>query len=204
MASWQIEGQYFETCNCEFLCPCITTSRAAAPTLGDCKAAICLRIDKGHKDDVKLDGVTFIVFLYAPGKMSDGNFTVGLIIDDKATDAQADAVSAIGFGQVGGPMAGFAALTSKVAGVERRPISFVQNGLRYTLKAGELVDHSIDGVPGRFNPAEPVYIDNTGHPANKRLALAKSSRSHLHAFGIDWDDTSGDGNGHFAPFNWAA
>jgi len=204
MASWQIEGQYMETCNCEFVCPCITTSRQGKPTLGNCKAAITLRIDKGQKDGVTLDGLLFIVFLYAPGKMSDGNFTVGLIIDDKANDAQTAAISAIGFGQAGGPMAGFAALTSKVAGVERRPISFVQEGLRYTVKAGELVDQSIDGVPGRFNPAEPVYIDNTGHPANKRLALATSTRSHLHAFGIDWDDTSGNGNGHFAPFKWAA
>jgi hypothetical protein len=40
------------------------------------------------------------------------------------------------------------------------------------------------------------------HPANARLALAKATGSHLHAFGLDWDDTSGNNNGHFAPFNW--
>jgi hypothetical protein len=42
------------------------------------------------------------------------------------------------------------------------------------------------------------------HPANPRLALAKATRSHLHAFGIDWNDTSGQNNGHYAPFNWQA
>jgi hypothetical protein len=45
-------------------------------------------------------------------------------------------------------------------------------------------------------------IDNTLHPANPRLALAKSTGSHVHAFGLDWDDTSGRNNGHFAPFSW--
>jgi hypothetical protein len=40
------------------------------------------------------------------------------------------------------------------------------------------------------------------HPANSRLALATSRGSHLHAFGLDWDDTTGRNNGHFAPFAW--
>jgi len=26
----------------------------------------------------------------------------------------------------------------------------------------------------------------------------------MHAFGIDWDDTSGRNNGHFAPFAWTS
>lgn len=34
------------------------------------------------------------------------------------------------------------------------------------------------------------------------LALAHATDSHVHAFGIDWDNTSGTNNGHFAPFNW--
>jgi hypothetical protein len=43
-----------------------------------------------------------------------------------------------------------------------------------------------------------------GHPAASRLALAKASRGHLHAFGINWDDTTGKVNGHFAPFSWSS
>ncbi len=40
------------------------------------------------------------------------------------------------------------------------------------------------------------------HPANARVALARATDSHLHAFGLNWDDTSGKNNGHFAPFDW--
>ena len=56
MAGWRIEGQYMETCNCNFLCPCISSNLTARPSEGDCKAAVALRIDKGAKDGVKLDG----------------------------------------------------------------------------------------------------------------------------------------------------
>jgi hypothetical protein len=49
---------------------------------------------------------------------------------------------------------------------------------------------------------EPIYLDNTCHPVSSKLALAKATRSSMHAFGIDWDDSSGTRNGHFAPFAW--
>ena len=56
-------------------------------------------------------------------------------------------------------------------------------------------------IPG-VNDAEPMYVDNTPHPANARLALAKALPSRLHAFGLDWEDDSGRNNGPFAPFDW--
>jgi hypothetical protein len=62
----------------------------------------------------------------------------------------------------------------------------------------------VEGVASSVKPGEPLFLDNTAHPANARLALAKATRTHMHAFGINWDDTSGKTNGHFAPFNWKA
>jgi hypothetical protein len=52
------------------------------------------------------------------------------------------------------------------------------------------------GVAGRR------AVDNTGHPASDRLAVAHASKSHVHALGLTWDDTSGKNNGHYAPFAW--
>jgi hypothetical protein len=60
---------------------------------------------------------------------------------------------------------------------------------------------AVEGIAGAKQD-EPIYLDNVGHPAASRLALAKASRSHMNAFGIKWDDTSGRNNGHFAPFSW--
>ncbi|MDH4052617.1 MAG: DUF1326 domain-containing protein [Rubrivivax sp.] len=203
MASWKISGEYMETCNCTFLCPCISSNLAAQPTEGDCQAAIGMRIDKGDKDGVKLDGVSFIVMLHSPGVMGAGNMTVGLIIDDKASDAQVEAISAIATGAAGGPMAALAPLVGRVAGVERRPVQFEIDGLKRVLRAGDLVDQACEGVPSGSAPGQAVGIDNTVHPVNSRLSLAKATRSVFNVFGMQWKDSSGTRNGHFSPFAWA-
>ena len=102
MSSWQISGQYIETCNCKLLCPCIWSNLAAEPTEGDCKAAVGMRIEKGSKDGMPLDGLSFVVMLHSPGPMMDGNIKVGLIIDQAATDRQVEAITAIATGAAGG------------------------------------------------------------------------------------------------------
>jgi hypothetical protein len=203
MSTWQISGQYMETCNCTLLCPCITSNLAARPTEGDCKAAVTLRIDKGAKDGTKLDGLAFVVMLHSPGAMGDGNITVGLIIDEAASDEQVEAITAIATGSAGGPMAALGPLVGRMAGVERRPIQFQENGLNYSVSAGELVDQACEGLPSASDPNQAIGIDNTAHPVNSRLSLAKATRSRFHVFGMDWDDTTGTRNGHFAPFAWS-
>ena len=203
MSTWQITGQYMETCNCAFLCPCITSNLTARPTEGDCKAAVTMRIDKGAKDGITLDGLSFIVMMHSPGAMGEGNITVGLIVDDTASDQQLEAISAIATGAAGGPMAALGPLVGRIAGVERRPILFEADGLNRTVRAGELVDQACEGVASASAPGQAICIDNTAHPVNSRLSLAKATRSRFHVFGIDWDDTSGTRNGHFAPFAWA-
>ena len=203
MAGWSIRGEYMETCNCTIVCPCIITSMTAAPTEGDCKAAVTLRIDKGSKDGVALDGLSFIVMLHSPGPMGQGNMTVGLIVDERATQAQVDAITAIATGAAGGPMAALAPLVGRVAGVEKRPIVFEVDGLNRVVRAGELVDQACEGLPSPLAPGEVIAIDKVAHPVNTRLALAKATRSRFNVFGIRWDDSTGTRNGHFAPFAWS-
>jgi len=203
MAAWQISGEYMETCNCTLVCPCITTNMVGKPTEGDCKAALAMRIDKGDKDGVSLDGVKFLVVMRSPGPMIEGNLTVGLVIDSAASDAQVEAISAIASGGAGGPMAALAPLVGKMAGVERSPISFEIDGLNRTVRAGNFVDQACEGLPSAANPAEPICIDNTAHPISPRIALAKATRSVMHVFGIDWEDNTGTRNGHFWPFAWS-
>ncbi|WP_436639797.1 DUF1326 domain-containing protein [Microbaculum sp. FT89] len=205
MAAWKIEGEYMETCNCAFICPCIGTNMEAVPSEGDCKAAIAMRIDKGHMGDVPLDGVSFIVLLHSPGAMAEGNMKVGLIVDEKATDQQVEAIGEIASGAAGGPMAVLAPLVGEFAGVDRRPITFEMDGMTRAVKAGDLIDQAVVGIPSQAEDGAPIYLDNTAHPANSKLALAKATRSHFDAFGITWDASGPTTrNGHFAPFAWAA
>jgi hypothetical protein len=204
MAAWQISGEYMETCNCTLLCPCITSNMAARPTEGDCKAAVVLRIDRGSKDGVALDGLSFVVMIHSPGPMAEGNMTVGLIVDERATDAQVEAITAIATGAAGGPMAALGPLVGSVAGVERRPIVYTAEGLNRAVRAGDLLDQACEGLPSAVAPGQAIVIDDVAHPANKRLALARATRSLFNVFGLRWNDTSGTRNGHYAPFAWSA
>jgi len=201
---WQIAGDYFETCSCDYLCPCVPTNLAAKPTKGWCNFAMVFHIDKGNSDAVKLDGLSFAVVGQAPDIMGKGNWAVGLIVDDRASDEQKQAITTIASGQAGGPPAILTGVVGKLLGIESRPIQYKKQGLKRSVSIPKSLEQSIEGVASVGNPSEPLYIDNTMHPANARLALAKADASHLHAFGLNWDDTSGNNNGHFAPFNWHA
>jgi hypothetical protein len=202
MASWTIQGRYMETCNCTLLCPCIWSNLTARPTEGACEAAVALHIDEGQKDGVRLDGLSFVVMLHSPGPMAQGNMTVGLIVDERASEQQVDAIRTIATGESGGPMAALAPLVGRVAGIEKRPIRFTQEGLAYSLTAGELVDQACEGLESAVRPGEAIGIDGVAHPVNSRLALARATRSKFHVFGVDWEDATGTRNGHFAPFAW--
>jgi len=135
--------------------------------------------------------------------MIEGNWSVGLVIDERASDDQRDAITAIASGSAGGPMAPLAGLIGTFLGIERAPIEIDSQGIKWSVTADGLVEMSAQGAMG-IDPTltEPMYIENTGHPVGNRMALARALRSHVHALGLSWDDDSGKNNGHFAPFNW--
>lgn len=200
---WRVTGQYFETCSCDYPCPCMPTNLTGKQTRGYCNFAFVFHVDQGRYGNTTLDGLNFAVVGHAPGpSMADGNIAVGLISDERATPEQQQALVQIGSGQGGGPMAALGPLITKMLGVEAKPIHFEKKDMRCSVSIPGVLDQAVEGIPSPVKPGEPLYLDNTVHPANARLALAKATRSHLHAFGIDWDDTSGKNNGHFAPFNW--
>jgi hypothetical protein len=202
-AQWRVSGEYFEACSCDFVCPCPTSGLAAPPTKGHCNAGLVFHVDRGEHGSTRLDGLNFAVLLHTPGPMGAGNWTVGVILDERASPPQREALTAIASGQGGGPMAALGPLVGRFSGSETKPIRIETSGMRRSASIPGVLDIAIEGVAGA-NQGEPIYFDNVGHPAATRLALAKASRSHMHGFGIDWDETSGQNNGHFAPFVWSS
>jgi hypothetical protein len=198
-----MSGQYYETCSCDFICPCILGQMAVAPSKGACTFVMGFSIERGAFDSITLDGLGFIVAARTPEAMGKGNWSVGVIVDERASAAQRDAIGAIVSGAAGGPMAMLSGLVGTFLGVESAPIQFTRNGVSWSVKAGSKVDMGATGVMG-INPQnpEPMHITATGHPANDNLALCRASTSHLDAFGLTWDDVSGMNNGHFAPYSW--
>lgn len=201
--SWQVRGQYYETCSCDFVCPCILGQMAVAPSKGSCTFAMAMQIENGSYGNAALDGLGFVVLGLTPEAMGNGNWSVGLVIDERATAEQRDAITAIASGAAGGPMAVLSGLIGTFLGVESAPIQFDRKGVKWSVSASKFVEMAAEGAMGIDPDAtEPMHIDNTGHPASTRLALAHASKSHVHAFSLSWDDTSGKNNGHYAPFSW--
>jgi hypothetical protein len=201
--TWRLNGQYYETCSCDFVCACLPAQMAVTPTKGSCTFAMAFQIDRGAHGTVSLDGLGFIVLGLTPEAMGKGNWSVGLVIDDRASAEQRDAITAIASGAAGGPMAALSGLIGKFLGVESAPIKFNRSGFTWSVKASSLVDMAAEGAKGiNPNATEPLHLDHTGHPAADRFALAHASKSHVHALGLSWDDVSGGNNGQYAPFAW--
>jgi len=200
--NWHLSGQYCETCSCDFVCPCIPHVLAVEPTKGTCTFAMAFRADKGRFGDVPLDGLAFVIIGRTPEAMGKGNWSVGILADERATPAQQEALIGICSGQAGGPMAALAPLVGTFLGLEKAAIKIDGAGLSWSVSAPNVIDMAMDGVVGLAGGPEPIHLDNTGHPAASRIAIAKARHSHLHALGLDWDDVSGRNNGQFAPFQW--
>lgn len=94
---WQIQGLALANCNCAWGCPCQFN---ALPTSGQCEAAWAMRIDEGHFDDTRLDGLVWGVLLWWPGAVHEGNGKQQLFYQGRASAEQRHAFEAIVRGEV--------------------------------------------------------------------------------------------------------
>jgi hypothetical protein len=164
---------------------------------------MAFQVDRGSYGNVSLDGLGFIVLGFTPEAMGKGNWSVGLITDERASVEQRDAIAAIASGAAGGPMSALSGLIGKFLGVESASIIFDRKGEKWSVKASNLVDMAAEGAKGiNPNATEPLHFDNTGHPAADRFALAHASKSQVNALGLTWSDATGKNNGQYAPFSW--
>jgi hypothetical protein len=131
--------------------------------------------------------------------MADGNWRVGVIIDDGANEEQVGKFGQVLSGELGGPPAALAPFLGEFLGIERGPISIEHEGRSHHIKVGELVDYS--GEPMTIESGEQVALTNiVAHPAGPTLGLAPVSRAQVSAFGIEYSgqDLSGFAN----RFSW--
>jgi hypothetical protein len=203
--NWSLRGEYMESCNCDYLCPCVYTNPQGPATQDNCTAVMVFRIDEGRSGTVRLDGLKFALVIRSGKVMADGNWIFGAVVDEAADPAQRQALGAIASGEAGGtPSVIRQNLVGDFRGVEFKPIEFTIVGLTRRVAIPQLLSFEIEGVASRNRSGDPYYLDNAGHPANRRLALARSKETHVHVFGLDMDLVAQGNNGHFAPFSWTA
>ena len=198
---WELEGSYFENCSCTWVCPCTVTSLVMPATEDRCRFLLAYHIDRGQVGGLDVSGLSAAILGDTPKQMADGNWNVGLILDERASDEQADALVAIFSGRDGGPMAALAPLIGNVLGIERAPIDFRSENGHHSARIGSDIEIAVED----FTPEgldRPTRVDGVFHPSNSTLTVARPVTSRISAFGMTLHN---EGRSAFsAPFNWSA
>jgi hypothetical protein len=183
------------------ICPCNATFDHGA-TYDYCRVVLVFKLESGEIEGTDVGGLTVALIADTPKVMTEGNWKVGLFIDDAASDEQAEKLGGVFSGQMGGPMAGLVPLIGEVLGVERVPIETSDDGTQHSVRIGDGVDFEIeDVVPFGIETGEPVRFQGMFHPAGSNLTIAEARRSSIDAFGIAFEGKTGLSTSQFA---WAA
>jgi hypothetical protein len=195
---WRIEGEYFESCNCELLCPCLLSHAQARPTEGHCDVVLAINITNGDCGGIDLSGLRAVQVLTTPGPMAQGNGTLAVYVDNRANDDQRSALEAIFTGRVGGPPSLLAGMVSRRLPTRSAQIDFTADGRRCQVSIPGITNVTVEGVIGAGN--QVVWLDNVGHPFSPRLAAAKAGESRYRDHDLVFDNAGR--NGHFSPISW--
>ena len=199
--SWNLTGSYVETCSCELMCPC-NLSLDHGATYDFCRVTLVFDIREGEIEGTDIGGRKVAAIADTPKVMTEGNWRLGVFIDDQATDEQFGKLVQVFGGQLGGPMAALGPLLGEMLGVERAPITFADEGLRHGVKVGDVIDFEIeDIVPFGKPDGTPVRFDGMFHPVAPNLTMAEAKRSRIDAFGIRYEGKTGLS---ISEFTWAA
>jgi hypothetical protein len=199
--SWHLRGSYVETCSCELMCPC-NLSLDHGATYDFCRVTLAFNIREGEVDGTDIAGRKVVAIADTPKVMTEGNWRLGVFVDDQASDDQFDKLVQVFGGQLGGPMAALTPLVGQMLGVERAAIEFADDGLRHSVRVGDAIDFEVeDIVPYGIETGRPVRFDGMFHPVGSDLTMAEARRSRINAFGIDYEGKTGLSTAEFA---WSA
>jgi hypothetical protein len=199
--SWNLKGDYIETCSCELMCPC-NLSMAHGATYDFCRVALVFAVREGTVDGTDIAGRTVALVADTPKVMTEGNWKLGVYVDDGASEEQFDKLVQVFSGQLGGPMGALAPLVGEIRGVERAAIDIGDDGLTHRVKVGDSIDFEIqDIVPFGVETGEPVRFNGMFHPVGSDLTMAEAKRTRINAFGITYEGRTGLSK---SEFSWVA
>ncbi len=196
-ANWNLQGSYFEACNCAAACPCVWLQ---PPSEGNCKLLAAWHIDSGYLNGEKLDDLNVALACYSPGHMKEGNWQAALYVDERASDAQFDAITKIFAGKLGGHPAILMSFVTEVWGIKKVKIDYQEQGnKRHLIIPGiaQVEIESIQGIKGGNATIDnPPLCVVPSHPA----VVAKSNHYAYHDYDKTWKFT--ERNGYYSPFTY--
>lgn len=189
---WKFEGQAVANCNCASGCPCQFMSR---PTDGTCKAVVGFRIDKGHYGETNLDGLLAVVTYSWPNAIHEGNGSMQTIIDERADDAQREALAAVMQGEGGEPGSTMLTIYRAMCSTYHEPIvkpielEIDLEGRKARLSVPGMIDTEVEPLKNPVTGAD--HRARIDLPEGKEFRQAEVARGKTKATGVVPLDFSG-------------
>jgi hypothetical protein len=193
---FKVEGDYFESCNCDVSCPCIFLAPA---TQDACDVVFAWHITRGEMDGVKLNDLNVVMAVHSPKTMTEGGWKAALYLDERADEKQGKLLGAIFSGQAGGHLANIAPLIGTVTGVRSAPIKFDKHDKHRSVVVGDVIKMEVEELKG-MDGVNPAVISNpllgaVTQPIRQAKSEAMSYRG-------DWTIDAAGANGFITEFSY--
>ena len=200
--AWQVSGQYYETCSCDFVRPCLRGGLAVRPSKGSCTFAMAFEIERGIYGAVSLDGLGFIVLGFTPEAME--RELVGRSRRRRESKREQRKLSRRSPAVPRAVRWRTAGTDWDVSGAcSNAPIRFIgaaRSGPSRLQRSSTWLPKARRGLKPDATRADAPRRHGVSGRGSLRVARAANSR--IHALGLAWEDVSGTNNGQYAPFSW--
>ena len=185
MAEWSMNGTVLIACNCDYGCPC---NFNALPTAGKCEGGWTWHVGEGSFDGTDLGGVTFTLEVNWPGPIHEGGGEGILLVDERADEAQREAIHTLVKGGAGGPWGVLGWTWPTLHGPEAVAYELELNGLQSRVTAGELFELEMEPIRNPVTGAEvtPGAVLPQGI-IFKRGDFASGKRFRVPSLGIEYE-----------------
>lgn len=197
--SWWARGLIFENCSCQAICPGhVHFDLICYPDR--CRGYWAIRFDEGEFDGTDLAGVKAIVAYDCPPHMIDGDWIEVIMIDERASDGQRDAVEKILTGHAGGPWAVLARFVGERLETRYAPIDIREEGKSKTVVVDGILESSIQELKGR-DRSKPVTFNNMFNQIHPPQQVIATGSSRYDDGTIRFDNENS--HGLYSSFEWA-
>ncbi len=155
---WWAKGLLFENCNCQILCQGHISFKQLC-NHERCFGHWSIHIDKGEFEDVILGDLNVIILYDTPQLMSTFGWIETIYIDERANEAQRQAIEHILMGQEGGPWAVLSRFVEKRHPTRYLPIHFEDLGRKKRMWIDGIFDTTIENIRGQDRNRD-VVIEN--------------------------------------------
>lgn len=199
---WWLEGNLFEGCNCDLLCPCHVSFRQPSQNPW-CDNIWALSVDNGQSRDINLAGLGVVVFVHCPGPtMADGDWTAVLYIDERATEEQFEALCGVFSGESGGPWSVISQFfkDGQFAVVRRMPLDITIDGRSRSVKVSDQLFLEVEAIRGADRD-EVATINNLRNVIHGSQHVMARSHHKVDGEGLNWEIEGK--HGLYSKFRWS-